>query len=45
LTDSVEKAALSLGLGQNLLIAQQKFKQHDGTVIEPAGSAVLLVQP
>jgi hypothetical protein len=42
--DSVEKVALSLGLGQNLLIGQRESTQHDGTVIEWAGPAVLLVQ-
>ena len=44
LADSVEKVALSLGLGQDLLIGQRESTQHDGTVIEWAGPAVLLVQ-
>ena len=44
MADSVEKVALLLGLRQNLLISQRESTQHDGTVIEWAGSAVLLVQ-
>ena len=43
--DSVEKVAPLSGLRQNLCIGQQGSTQHDGTVIEWAGSAVLLVQP
>jgi hypothetical protein len=44
-TDSVEKVAPLSGLRQNICIGQQGSAQHDGTVIEWAGSAVLLVQP
>lgn len=44
-TDSVEKVAPLSGLRQNLCIGQQGSTQHDGTVIEWAGAAVLLVQP
>lgn len=43
--DSVEKVAPLSGLRQNLCIGQQGSTQHDGTVIEWAGAAVLLVQP
>jgi hypothetical protein len=43
--DSVEKVAPLSGLRQNLCIGQQGSTQHDGTVIEWAGTAVLLVQP
>ena len=43
--DSVEKVAPLSGLRQNLYIGQQGSTQHDGTVIEWAGTAVLLVQP
>ncbi len=43
-TDSVEKVALLFGLGQNHSIGQRENTQHDGTVIEWAGAAVLLVQ-
>jgi hypothetical protein len=42
--DSVEKVALLFGLGQNHSIGQRENMQHDGTVIEWAGAAVLLVQ-
>jgi hypothetical protein len=42
--DSVEKVALLFGLGQNYSIGQRENTQHDGTVIEWAGAAVLLVQ-
>lgn len=42
--DSVEKVALLFGLGQNHSIGQRENTQHDGTVIEWAGAAVLLVQ-
>ena|GEM_PF-6377856 len=45
LADSVEKVAPLSGLRQNICIGQQGSTQHDGTVIEWAGSAVLLVQP
>ena len=44
-TDSVEKVSLLFGLRQNTLIGRREGTQHDGTVIEWAGSAVLLVQP
>ncbi|WP_180275922.1 hypothetical protein [Pseudomonas amygdali] len=44
LADSVEKVALLFGLGQNHSIGQRENTQHDGTVIEWAGAAVLLVQ-
>lgn len=42
--DSVEKVALLIGLGQNHSIGQRENTQHNGTVIEWAGAAVLLVQ-
>ena len=45
LADSVEKLAPLSGLRQNLCIGQQGSTQHDGTVIEWAGAAVLRVQP
>jgi hypothetical protein len=45
LADSVEKVALPSGLRQNLYIGQQGSMQHDGTVIEWAGTTVLLIQP
>lgn len=45
LADSVEKVAPLSGLRQNLCIGQQGSTQHDGKVIELAGTAVLLVQP
>jgi hypothetical protein len=45
LADSVEKVAPPSGLRQNSRIGQQGSTQHDGTVIERAGTAVLLVQP
>lgn len=45
LADCVEKIAPLSGLRQNLFIGQQGSMQHDGTVIEWAGAAVLLVQP
>jgi hypothetical protein len=38
------KVALLIGLRQNLPIGQRESTQHDGTVIEWAGSAVLFVQ-
>lgn len=44
-TDSVEKVAPLSGLRQNPRIGQQGSTQHDGTVIEWAGTAVLLIQP
>lgn len=44
LADSVEKVALLFGLGQNHSIGQRENTQHDGTVIEWVGAAVLLVQ-
>ncbi|MCY1178780.1 hypothetical protein D9M73_191490 [compost metagenome] len=44
LADFVEKVAPLSGLRQNLRIGQQGRTQHDGTVIEWAGTAVLLVQ-
>jgi hypothetical protein len=43
--DSVEKVAPPSGLRQNSRIGQQGSTQHDGTVIEWAGTPVLLVQP
>ncbi|UXH58585.1 hypothetical protein [Pseudomonas aeruginosa] len=43
--DSVEKVAPLSGLRQNPRIGQQGSTQHDGTVIEWAGTAVLLIQP
>ena len=43
--DSVEKVAPLSGLRQNLFIGRRGITQHDGTVIEWAGSTVLLVQP
>ncbi|WP_415915636.1 hypothetical protein [Pseudomonas amygdali] len=45
MADSVEKVAPLSGLRQNLCIGQQGSTQHDGTIIEWAGTAVLLVQP
>ena len=45
LADSVEKVAPPSGLRQNLYIGQQGSTQHDGTVIEWAGTTVLLIQP
>jgi len=44
-TDSVEKVAPLADLRQNLCIGRRGITQHDGTGIEWAGSAVLLVQP
>ena len=44
LADSVEKVDLLLGLGQNLSIGQREDSPHDGTIVEWAGTAVLLVQ-
>ena len=43
MADSVEKVAPLFGLRQNLCIGQQGSTQHDGTVIEWAGAAALLV--
>jgi hypothetical protein len=45
LADSVEKVAPLSRLRQNPRIGQQGSTQHDGTVIEWAGTAVLLIQP
>ncbi|MEQ4285072.1 hypothetical protein [Pseudomonas syringae] len=39
-----EKLALPADAEDNLHIGQQEDSQHDGTVIEWAGAAVLLVQ-
>ena len=41
----IEQVALLPGSQQNIRIGQRESKQHDGTVIEWAGSTVLLVQP
>ncbi|MGF6317897.1 hypothetical protein ABIA60_004175 [Pseudomonas frederiksbergensis] len=43
--DSVEKVASLSELQQNLSIGKQGSTQHDGTVIEWAGTPLLLVQP
>jgi hypothetical protein len=45
LADSVEKVAPLSGLRQNCFNGLRGITQHDGTVIEWAGAAVLLVQP
>ena len=43
--DSVEKVAPLFDLRQNCFIGRRGITEHDGTVIEWAGSVVLLVQP
>ncbi len=40
-----EKIALPADVEDNLHIGPREDSQHDGTVIEWAGAAVLLVQP
>jgi peroxiredoxin len=45
LADSVEKVAPLSDLRQNCFIGRWGITEHDGTVIEWAGAAVLLVQP